>query len=96
MPGSCPIADSGLHEGAILATTHDGARNGAAPGSRFELVIVAGRSLRFPIGRSLLGRTAENAIVLDDATVSRQHCIIELDESGAGWLTDTGSATEPS
>ncbi|MEA2233928.1 MAG: segregation ATPase FtsK/SpoIIIE, family [Solirubrobacteraceae bacterium] len=96
VPASCPIVDSGLHEGAVLTAPHNGARNGAAPASRFELVVVAGRDAgrRFPlpVGRSLVGRAPENAIVLDDATVSRQHCMIELDESGAVRVTDAGSA----
>ena len=96
VPGSCPIVDSGLHEGAVLTASHDGARNGSAPASPFELVIVAGRgagrAFPLPIGRSLVGRAAQNTVVLDDATVSRQHCMIELDDTGAAWVTDAGSA----
>ena len=48
---------------------------------------------RFPIllGRNQIGRSDENAVVLDDSSVSRIHAAIELSETGAATLSDLGS-----
>jgi S-DNA-T family DNA segregation ATPase FtsK/SpoIIIE len=96
LAASCPIADSGLHEGAVLSETPRPERDDRPPASEFELVVVAGndagRAFGLTIGRSLVGRAPESAIVLDNATVSRRHCLIEVDESGAARVSDAGSA----
>lgn len=97
VPGSAAIADSGLHEGAIVTAPppQRSTDDGAVPAG-LELVTLAGRDAgrAFPLaaGRSTVGRTPENAIALDDPTLSRQHCVIELDAAGAVTVTDAGSA----
>ncbi|HEV7805728.1 MAG TPA: FtsK/SpoIIIE domain-containing protein [Solirubrobacteraceae bacterium] len=97
VPGSCAIANSGLHEGAIVTAPppRDGGDRAGA-GTGLELVTVAGRDAarRFALapGSSSIGRTPENAIALDDTTLSRCHCTIVLDAEGAITATDEGSA----
>ncbi len=93
---SCPIVDSGLHEGAVLSA---GAAPGAAParvdGTGLELVVVSGldsgRSHPLAVGPATLGRDRTN-IVLEHSTVSREHCRIDLDHAGICMVTDLGSA----
>jgi len=94
---SCPIVDSGLHEGAVLSAGAvpagtDVGRYGAAT---VELVVVSGldsgRAYPLAVGPSMLGRE-RTSIVLDHSTVSREHCKIELDRAGAVMVTDLGSA----
>ncbi len=93
---SARVADAGLREGAILA--HDGvpAHPEPPPPSGLELVILtgldAGRSLPIRAGRWSIGRDASNSIVLDDETISRTHCGLDLDDHGRGAVTDLGSA----
>jgi DNA segregation ATPase FtsK/SpoIIIE, S-DNA-T family len=95
--GACPLADAGLHAGAVVSTVPDPVGNGGGPPrSQFELMVVAGAESgrRFPlaVGRSSVGRTAGTTIVLDDPSVSRHHCEIDLDASGACTVLDSGSA----
>jgi DNA segregation ATPase FtsK/SpoIIIE, S-DNA-T family len=94
---SCPIVDSGLHEGAVL---HAGAAAGAALAPRagadgLELVVIsgldAGRAYPLPVGPATLGRE-HTSIVLEHSTVSREHCRIDLDHGGTTMVTDLGSA----
>src|SRR3954468_7309424 len=94
VPASTRVHDAGLHEGAVLAVVPDGGP--APPRTGLELVILtgldAGRALRIRAGRWSIGRDASNAIALDDETISRTHCALEVDDHGAGTVTDLGSA----
>src|SRR3954468_18589079 len=94
VPASTRVHDAGLHEGAVLALVPDGGP--APPRTGLELVILtgldAGRALRIRAGRWSIGRDASNAIALDDETISRTHCALEVDDHGAGTVTDLGSA----
>lgn len=97
LPGACPLADAGLHEGAVLSTAADAAAGAdRRPRSGFELVVVAGRdagrAFWLPGGRSTIGRQHGATIVLADPTVSREHCVVELESSGACKVSDAGSA----
>jgi len=91
---SARALDAGLHEGAVL----DLSPNGASPQQRalLELVVLtgpdAGRAVGVGAGRWTIGRDATNRIVLDDETISRTHCELELDAEGAGTVLDLGSA----
>ena len=97
VPASTRVPDAGLHEGAILALA-DGVPTHPAPAPRtgLELVILtgldAGRALRVRAGRWSIGRDASNAIALDDETISRTHCALDIDELGVGTVSDLGSA----
>jgi len=95
---SCPIVDSGLHEGAVLSTgaPSNGAGLARADGSGgLELVVVSGldsgRSHPLVVGPATLGRERAS-IVLEHSTVSREHCRIDLDHAGMCMVTDLGSA----
>src|SRR3954447_11815366 len=94
VPASTRVHDAGLHEGAVLALVPDGGPT--PPRTGLELVILtgldAGRALRIRAGRWSIGRDASNAIALDDETISRTHCALEVDDHGAGTVTDLGSA----
>lgn len=50
-------------------------------GSRFELKGTIG-----------IGRSADNAMVVDDEKVSRRHAIIQAQDNGEFWIVDLGSA----
>jgi S-DNA-T family DNA segregation ATPase FtsK/SpoIIIE len=93
VPSSARVADAGLREGALLALA-PGAE--PPPPAGLELAILtgldAGRSIRIRAGRWSIGRDASNSIVLDDETVSRTHCGLDIDERGTGTVTDLGSA----
>jgi S-DNA-T family DNA segregation ATPase FtsK/SpoIIIE len=93
VPSSARVADAGLREGATLALQP---KSSGDLGSGLELAILtgldAGRSIRVRAGRWSIGRDASNAIVIDDETISRTHCGLEIDERGAGTVTDLGSA----
>jgi len=93
VPSSARVADAGLREGAILALAPDGEPQ---PPSGLELAILtgldAGRSVRLRAGRWSIGRDASNAIVIDDETISRTHCALDIGERGTGTVTDLGSA----
>jgi adenylate cyclase len=43
-------------------------------------------------GECRVGRSSENDLVLDDPTLSRRHCLIQVGNSGAIWLSDRDSA----
>ena len=95
VPGSTPIGDSGLHEGAVVTTADDGRPAAARSQSGFELVILAGRdvgrSLALAVGRSTIGRTPATTIELPDRTVSREHCVLDLAPDGSATIVDRGS-----
>ena len=95
---SCPIADSGLHEGAILtAVTGYGGKAVVRPPGPTELQLVvmsgvdSGRAHPLTVGPSTLGRE-RTTVVLEHSTVSREHCRIDLDHAGDCKVTDLGSA----
>src|SRR4051794_30566376 len=94
VPASTRVPDAGLHEGAILALTADGGP--PQPRAGLELVILtgldAGRALRVRAGRWSIGRDTTNAIALDNETISRTHCALDIDELGVGTVSDLGSA----
>jgi S-DNA-T family DNA segregation ATPase FtsK/SpoIIIE len=86
--------DAGLHEGAVVELAPNG--TGAWTRTPLELIVLtgpdAGRTVGLRAGRWTIGRDAANTIVLDDETISRAHCELELDEHGAGAVRDLGSA----
>ncbi len=95
---SCPIVDSGLHEGAVVTAggagpSHDVARLGGA--GALELVVVsgidAGRTQPLAPGRATLGREG-TTIALAHSTVSREHCEIDVGDDGTCTITDRASA----
>jgi class 3 adenylate cyclase len=43
-------------------------------------------------GATSIGRAPDNALVLDDAQVSRRHAMIQVQGEGEYWLVDLGSA----
>ena len=94
---SCPIVDSGLHEGAIVSASppSNGAAAARADSAGPELVVVSGldcgRSYPLAVGPATLGRERAS-IVLEHSTVSREHCKIDLDHAGMCMVTDLGSA----
>ena len=99
LPGSCALMDSGLHQGAIVTAPPPRPARGVAAGgaeSRLELVSVAGRdsgrTFALATGRSSIGRTPENAVTLDSATLSREHFVIDVGAGGSVTVTDAGSA----
>ena len=98
VPGSCPITDSGLHEGAVVTALQDPASPPpahAASTSGYELVLLAGRdvgrTIALAVGRSTIGRTHATTIELPDRTVSREHCELHLAPDGSATITDLGS-----
>lgn len=70
--------DQVVHEAAALPVLL--VRKGRNAGSRFALVE----------GHTTLGRDSSSAIFLNDITVSRQHAVIECDDTGCR-ITDQGS-----
>ena len=91
---SARVLDAGLHEGAILSSAADGHTPRTRSG--LELVLLtcsdAGRAIPVGAGRWSIGRDGRNRIALDDETISREHCMLELDAEGAGTVEDLGSA----
>src|SRR5690348_9894951 len=91
---SARVIDAGLYEGAVLALSPDGGE--PRPRAGLELVVLsgleAGRAFSVGAGRWSIGRDETNRIVLEDETISRAHCVLDLDETGAGAVTDLGSA----
>src|SRR4051794_18499338 len=77
---SCPLSDSGLHEGATVTVPPAPPTFAVREKPKFEAAIVAGLDAGrvFPLsaGRSTVGRDAANTIVLMDAWISRRHCEI--------------------
>jgi S-DNA-T family DNA segregation ATPase FtsK/SpoIIIE len=96
LSASSPLADVGLHDGALL--TVDGGRfalrePAAAPD--LELLVLsgmeAGRAVALHVGTFTVGREGAD-IVLDHSTVSARHCEIHVTPSGTCMLTDLGSS----
>jgi len=81
---------------APVHNTIPGAPGGAAAGPALRLVVVGpvatGRYARRPLaaGRMLVGRAADNDLVLDEPSVSARHARIDVDVDGT-YLTDLGS-----
>lgn len=48
-----------------------------------RLVDAAGRSYALKVGANTIGRASDNDVVITDASVSRHHCLLALEESGA-------------
>ncbi|MGH3937221.1 MAG: FtsK/SpoIIIE domain-containing protein [Pseudonocardiaceae bacterium] len=97
LPASCPITDSGLHDGAWLTVPPAPLSTRPTPSSQgLELLVVAGlssgRAFPLPKGRSAIGRHPSNGVVFDDVGVSRHHFEIDVDQSGIGTITDLGSS----
>jgi S-DNA-T family DNA segregation ATPase FtsK/SpoIIIE len=91
---SVSIRDSRLHEGAVLAAAGaDGPGIGTAASHQVVTVagLDAGRTFPLPPGRWVVGRDPAADIVLDDETVSRQHCVLSV-AAGTVTVTDLGSA----
>ena len=90
---SAKAIDAGLHEGAVLAPERVGAARRPAP---LELVVLtgldAGRTFPIGAGRWSIGRDPDNQIAIDDETLSRHHCGLELDGRGTGTIIDFKSA----
>ena len=91
---SVPIADSGLHEGAVLTVSPiDGA--GVVTRSTHEAITIAGldagRTFGLPPGQWVIGRSPASDITLDSDTVSREHCRIIVDGHRV-TVTDLNSA----
>ena len=91
---SVVIADSGLHEAAVLSASTS-ADPGAATRPTHEAVTVAGldagRAFPLPPGRWLVGRAPTADVVLDHDTVSREHGVLSV-SGGRVTITDLGSA----
>ena len=49
-----------------------------------------GKTIRLAEGISVMGRASDNAVVIEDGGVSRQHAAIRVD-SGTAWIEDLGS-----
>ncbi|WP_165244965.1 diguanylate cyclase [Paludisphaera soli] len=65
------------------------------PASPMYLILVHGGTTgtMFRVGRQTsLGRAVDNTYQFHDATVSRRHAALTVDEDGAAWLTDLGSS----
>src|SRR5829696_8489551 len=84
--------DAGLHEGAVLAPEPVE----SPPRAPLELVVLTGldvgRTFAIGAGRWSIGRDGANSIPIDDETLSRHHCGLELDGRGAGTIIDFKSA----
>ncbi|MBB2943589.1 S-DNA-T family DNA segregation ATPase FtsK/SpoIIIE [Actinoplanes lutulentus] len=89
-----PIAESGLHEGAVLGAA-SGHLARQDPPADFTAVTVAGlsagRVFPLPPGQWLVGRSPQAAIRLDDETVSREHCVLTVAPDGV-TVGDLGAA----
>lgn len=90
-PGDLALLEAGVHEGAEVTTAGPAP---AVPGESgaVEVCVVAGLSAgrRSPlgVGSHLVGRAGDAAVVFGEATVSRQHCIIDVGADGSVRLTD--------
>ena len=89
---SAKAIDAGLHEGAVLAPE----RVESPPPAALEIVVLtgldAGRTFEIGAGRWSIGRDPDNQIAIDDETLSRHHCGLELDGRGTGTIIDFKSA----
>lgn len=52
----------------------------------------AGRTLRLPVGETVLGRDGGCTLVLDDPSVSRRHAVVRVRADGKSTLSDLGSS----
>jgi diguanylate cyclase (GGDEF)-like protein len=86
-------------KGDTLITTVPGAVASAEGGSdpsraRYLIVLsggIPGAMLALADGPNWIGRAPDNALLLADASISRQHACIEIDPGGPAHLTDSGS-----
>src|SRR5579859_5745722 len=88
------LDEAGLFEGASLAV----AAGPVSPGGRqplFELRVVggldAGDLVPLGAGPVSIGRSPGSGVRLDHPTVSRQHCLLDVDPTGAAIVEDLGS-----
>ena len=86
------IADSGLHEGSVLATVA-GARDDELDDPELSVLTGTRAGARIPIRIGLLtvGRLGGNRLELPDRGVSGHHCELWLDHDGEVTVTDVGS-----
>ena len=61
----------------------------AATAGRFRLLL-QGREISLPAGENVIGRDAQATVYIEDASVSRRHALIHIEEDGAR-LEDLGS-----
>lgn len=77
-----PLAQAGLFEGARIRVANDGQRDGSQPASGLELTQIAGlrsgRSFPLAAGEVTVGRDPSCDVVLNDESVSRQHCKLSV------------------
>ncbi|MBO0731265.1 MAG: FHA domain-containing protein, partial [Acidimicrobiaceae bacterium] len=94
-PGDLSLLEAGVHEGAIVGADRLPPQ-GAPPVGLVEVAVEAGlhAGLRFPlgVGTHLVGRAPEAGVLLDDATVSRQHCVLEVGPDGSVRIWDRSSS----
>ncbi len=93
-PPDCRIADAGLTEGGLVQLGAGGAFVPPPPAGRYEVAATAGLDAggTWPFaGRVLVGRGSAAQVVLDDPTVSREHCTLALGEDGRLLVTDVGA-----
>ena len=88
------VRESGLHEGAVL-TLEPATDVTVATRATHQVVTVAGldagRVFPVSLGRWVVGRDSTAEIVLDQDTVSREHCLLVVTAAGV-TVTDLGSA----
>jgi S-DNA-T family DNA segregation ATPase FtsK/SpoIIIE len=92
-------AAAGLLDGETVSLTlPEGTRpaGGAEDQPVAELVIVggpeSGKRVALVVGKHIVGRDPAATIRLDDASLSRRHLVLQVEEDGQVWLTDEGSA----
>ena len=90
-PGDLALIEAGVHEGAEVTT--GGPAPGAPPISgAVEVCVVAGlnagRRTPLGVGSHLVGRAGDASVVFGEATVSRQHCVIDVGADGSVRLSD--------
>lgn len=98
-PGDLSLLEAGTHEGAEVhlerrgtTAASPGEATGPAHVGAVELCVLGGLDAgrRFPlgVGSHLVGRAAGASVTFAHATVSRQHCVIDVDPDGSLRLTD--------
>ncbi|HEX5493230.1 MAG TPA: FHA domain-containing protein, partial [Mycobacteriales bacterium] len=87
------LAESGLVMGSTVTSTPATAGPGQLSGAVLRVVggLCAGRSVRLPLGRTVVGRGSAADVVLAAADVSRTHCAVEATADGGIVLTDLAS-----
>jgi S-DNA-T family DNA segregation ATPase FtsK/SpoIIIE len=90
------VAESGLHEGAVIAPARRDHPHAAEPTPSFELRVIAGsdagRTHTVAGERLVIGRDHVCDVTIDDPSVSRQHCEIRVLPGSPPILEDLGSA----